>query len=267
MHNEQLQVYWAPGCSSCLRTKEFLAGHGIEFQSINIVEHPAALEDLARIGFRSVPIVRRGDDAVFCQDLQDVADFIGVPLHPSELSAEDLVSRIDFILRAATRFARQLSAEQLAGHFPGRDRPYRDLAYHIYMVVQGFLDCVQGGSLEMETFLKTAPEGMTRGDQIGSAGEKVRESFIRWWRTHGNELPTSVKTYYGDRNTLSVLERTAWHSAQHARQLQAVVENFGIQPDGALGERELGGLPLPENIYDNDIDMNDTTVETKPMQL
>ena len=48
MSNE-LQVYWAPGCSSCLRTKEFLSGHGLAFESINIVEHPEALDDLTRI--------------------------------------------------------------------------------------------------------------------------------------------------------------------------------------------------------------------------
>lgn len=266
MSNE-LQVYWAPGCSSCLRTKEFMSQHGLEFQSINIVEHPEALEDLARIGFRSVPVVRRGDKAVFCQDLQDVADFVGVPLAKSELCAQDFISRIDLILQATTRFVEQLSEEQLAGHFPGRDRPYRDLAYHIYMVVQGFLDSVEGGSLEMEAFLRTAPEGMTRGDQIATAGEEVRKSLILWWHTHKHALPASVKTYYGERTMLSVLERTTWHAAQHCRQLQAVVENCGIEPDGALGDRELGGLSLPENIYDNEIDMNDTSIETKPLLL
>ncbi len=130
--SHEFQVYWAPGCTSCLRTKEFMSQHGIEFESINVVEHPQALEDLARIGFRSVPIVRRGDNAVFCQDLQDVADFVGVSLAQSTLSAQDFITKIDLILQGATRFVEQLSEEQLAGHFPGRDRPYRDLAYHIY---------------------------------------------------------------------------------------------------------------------------------------
>ena len=261
------QVYWAPGCSSCLRTKEFMSQHGLAYESINIVEHPEALDDLARIGFRSVPIVRRGDDAVFCQDLQDVADFVGIALAKSELSAHDFINRIDHILQAATRFTEQLSEEQLAGHFPGRDRPYRDLAYHIYMVVQGFIECVEGGSLEMEAFLRVPPQGMTQGVQITEAGEKVRASLLQWWDAQKNNLPPKVNTYYGERTTLSVLERTAWHAAQHCRQLQAVVENCGMAPNGALGDAELGGLPLPENIYDNEIDMNDDTIETRPMLL
>lgn len=263
----KLQVYWAPGCSSCLRTKEFLNQHGLEYESINIVENPEALEDLARIGYRSVPVVRRGGEAVFCQDLQDVADFVGVTLAKSQLSDQDFVERIDHVLQATARFVQQLSETQLAGHFPGRDRPYRDLAYHIFMVVQGFLEGVEGGSLEMEAFLRKPPPGMVRGDEIAAAGEAVRDTLLLWWDTNKHAPPARIATYYGERTMLSVLERTAWHAAQHCRQLQAVLENYGVRPNGPLGDRELGGLALPENIYDNEIDMTDSSVQTKPLLL
>ena len=33
-----LKVYWQPGCSSCLKTKEFLIANGMEFDSINVLE-------------------------------------------------------------------------------------------------------------------------------------------------------------------------------------------------------------------------------------
>ena len=33
-----LKVYWQPGCSSCLKTKEFLLANGMEFESINVLE-------------------------------------------------------------------------------------------------------------------------------------------------------------------------------------------------------------------------------------
>lgn len=33
-----LKVYWQPGCSSCLKTKEFLLANGVEFESINVLE-------------------------------------------------------------------------------------------------------------------------------------------------------------------------------------------------------------------------------------
>ena len=38
-----LKVYWQPGCSSCLKTKEFLIENGIEFQSVNVLEDQTAL--------------------------------------------------------------------------------------------------------------------------------------------------------------------------------------------------------------------------------
>ena len=33
-----LKVYWQPGCSSCLKTKEFLLDNGVPFESINVLE-------------------------------------------------------------------------------------------------------------------------------------------------------------------------------------------------------------------------------------
>jgi arsenate reductase-like glutaredoxin family protein len=29
----EVRVYWQPGCSSCLKTKEFLLDHGVPFVS------------------------------------------------------------------------------------------------------------------------------------------------------------------------------------------------------------------------------------------
>ena len=35
-----LKVYWQPGCSSCLKTKEFLLDHGVTFESIYVLDAP-----------------------------------------------------------------------------------------------------------------------------------------------------------------------------------------------------------------------------------
>ena len=47
-----------------------------------------------------------------------------------------------------------------------------------------------------------------------------------------------------------LFERSTWHSAQHARQLIAVLERFGIEPERRLGAAELAGLPLPEGLWE-----------------
>jgi hypothetical protein len=47
-----------------------------------------------------------------------------------------------------------------------------------------------------------------------------------------------------------VFERSAWHSAQHVRQLAAVLEREGLRPDGPLTAEDLAGLPLPERLWE-----------------
>ena len=52
----------------------------------------------------------------------------------------------------------------------------------------------------------------------------------------------TVKTYYGERPLHELLERCTWHSAQHARQIIAVLERLGIKADGPLTEADYAGL-------------------------
>ena len=41
-----------------------------------------------------------------------------------------------------------------------------------------------------------------------------------------------------------------WHSAQHTRQLIAVLDRFGIEPNGRLSTADLAGLSLPEGLWE-----------------
>ena len=71
-------VYWQPGCTSCLKVKEFLRTHGIEFESVNVREVPGAFEALARLGARSVPVVAQDGRFVHGQDIAAVARDTGL---------------------------------------------------------------------------------------------------------------------------------------------------------------------------------------------
>src|SRR5262249_48332587 len=57
--NDVIKAYWQPGCTSCLRMKEFLTKHGVPFVSINVLEDKQGFAELAELGIRTVPIVRR----------------------------------------------------------------------------------------------------------------------------------------------------------------------------------------------------------------
>jgi glutaredoxin len=57
--NTELKVYWRPGCSSCVKVKEFLSQQGVPFESIDVAARPEAMADLLALGVKTVPVVAR----------------------------------------------------------------------------------------------------------------------------------------------------------------------------------------------------------------
>src|SRR5437763_15773167 len=120
---DALRVYWRPGCSSCVKVKEFLTNLGVEFESINVSARPEAMEELRELGVRTVPVVARGKDYVFAQELQDVSRFIGRDVKFERLPAAVLVEKWLNVLAAAQRHVTQIPPGALGGRAtPGRDR-------------------------------------------------------------------------------------------------------------------------------------------------
>ena len=250
---DDFRVYWQPGCSSCLRAKEFLAKRGIAYESINVRARPEAMEELAGLGARSVPVVVQGRRFVFAQDLGDLARFIGVEFDGAQLAPAELVERIDLILAATQRYLVQFPAADLEEGLPGRERNILDLGYHVFVIPAAFLDAVDGARLTFDYFERTPGPDMRSAAQVAAYGQTVRDALASWW--HGADAGRlgTLDTYYGIHPAERVLERTAWHAAQHARQLMALLEKRGIAPDGPLSEVELDGLPLPEGVYDDEV--------------
>ena len=250
---DDFKVYWQPGCSSCLRAKEFLAKRGIGYESINVRARPEAMEELAGLGARSVPVVALGKRFVFAQDLGDLARFIGVELDRTPLPPAELVRKLDLVLAATQRYLGQFPAADLEEGLPGRERTILDLGYHIFVIPAAFLDAAHGARLTFDYFERTPGPDMRSAAQVAAYGETVRDALASWWRGADAARLGTLDTYYGIHPAESVLERTAWHAAQHARQLMALLEQRGIAPDGALGDDELDGLPLPEEVYDDEV--------------
>src|SRR3954463_2699588 len=111
--SEALKVYWRPGCSSCVKVKEFLTGLGVEYESINVSATPDAMADLLALGVRTVPVVARGKQYVFAQGLADVSGFIGRDVEFRRLPAPVLMQKWLNVLEAAQRHAAQLPAARL----------------------------------------------------------------------------------------------------------------------------------------------------------
>src|ERR1700675_1571648 len=93
--SERVRVFWQPGCTSCLRTKEFLTRNGVDYESINVHGNAAGMEELRKLGARCVPVVARGGRFVFAQAIGDVIDFLGLSVRQQErLSPVELMQKM-----------------------------------------------------------------------------------------------------------------------------------------------------------------------------
>jgi len=252
---ERVRVFWQPGCTSCLRTKEFLTRNGVDYESINVHGNAAGMEELRKLGARSVPIVARGEKFVFAQTLGDVIKFLGLEVRQQErLSPEQLMQKMDLVLTSAARYVRQIPAAELDKPFRNRNRPIRVLAHHVFRIVEGFLESMQDGKLlTYERIMEDAPPSIRTGEDIARYGEGVLKKAKTWWEANADKSCTrEVETYFGKHPLHVVLERTVWHPAQHTRQLMLILETLGIQPERPLSAADLAGLPLPEKAWDED---------------
>lgn len=253
--DDVIRVYWQPGCTSCLRTKEFLARHGVPFESRNVIGDAGAYEELSRFGLRQVPIVTRGDQWANGQVLADVAQLIGVHgLSFSVLPVDELQRRLYAILEGADRFYRQLPDARLHDLLPNRPRSYTDLTYHIFNNADAFLEEKDGIPLTFDSYNRfPAPDANRRSDLLAYSAD-VQQRLAEWFDGPGQAIDWQAKAsvYYGIQTQHQFLERTTWHSGQHARQLMWVLEGMGIAVDRPLPAETFTGLPMPEKVWDDE---------------
>lgn len=252
--DDAIRVYWQTGCTACLRTKEFLTRRGIPFLSRNVLVDKEAFAELARFGIRQVPIVTRGDQWANGQVLADVARVAGIPWGTQEiLPVAELERRLQLILTAAQRYAGQLPDASLDRLLPNRPRSYATLAYHIFNIADAFLEHGEGIGLTYAAYSRTPPPAMKSKADIVAYGRDVQSRLGQWFAGPGQTADWNARAdvYYGEQTLHQFLERTTWHSGQHARQLMWILETqLGIAPDRPLGKEVFAGLPMPEQVWD-----------------
>src|SRR5690348_5645168 len=104
-----IRAYWVPGCSSCLRMKEFLQKSGKDFEAINVEARPEEAEVLRSFAIR-VPAIVCDGRAASGLDLAGVAELIGVAYTlPRILPARVLRQRYSVVTETACALISQLS--------------------------------------------------------------------------------------------------------------------------------------------------------------
>ena len=245
----RIQVFWMPGCSSCLRTKDFLRRQGIEFESVDVMNDPGGMDKLTALGARSVPVVALGGRYTLCQSFGDVIKFLDLKTKTDDpLPNDELARRLDRVLTVAEIMARQIPEDRVIALFGQGTRTPGGTAFHVFRIAEMGLEAAEGKLLQFESFLEVAPDDWSPA-RIADFGRSVRERVSAWWAKQDPALDFEVPTYYGKRSMSDVFERTTWHSAQHTRQLANMLETFGITPKDQLTKADLAGLPVPDTVW------------------
>lgn len=221
---------------------------------IDVLNEPGGMDLLSnRYGLRKVPVLAKGDQYAMGQMLDPFAKLAGLPMPGAQrLSPEQLYKKYEIIFACGQRLARQFPAERFRERvIPHRERLIRTLCYHVFRIGEAFLETWEGAEYGAKIADNEPPESMLSGDDVARYGASVWARYEAWWKTLDDRALTKVlKTYYGDTAAHQVCERVTWHSAQHCRQLAAVLERMNITPDRPLTPADLAGLPLPDRLWE-----------------
>jgi hypothetical protein len=217
-----------------------------------VLENAAGLAELRRLGARSIPVLSRGDEWVFAQNIAHVVKFLGLNEKAGPvLTPDQLVQRLKRFLDIAIRIIPQMPDDKLETEVPNRPRSYRVLAHHMFRVPETFLEVAGGDALTYEKLTARPSDDMHAFADIAAYGAGVRQRLAAWWDAKADKSGReTVETYYGQQLLHEYLERTTWHVGQHTRQWVMLLGMHSIIPDGPPGEADFANLPMPSQVWD-----------------
>jgi len=188
------------------------------------------------------------------QVIGDVAKFVGIRNYREvKLPPDALMQKWLNVLSAAQRYIRQYPPARLDERLIDiRDQSTRHMGYHVFRIGHAFLETAVNGVEDWASIsMEKPPAELHSADAVAAYGETVKSRLTEWWNAQTDKTCSSqVKTFTGVQPLRDFLERQTWHSAQHVRQLAAVLEGMGIEPSGRLSADDLAGLPLPKALWE-----------------
>lgn len=246
---ENPTIFWMPGCSSCLRLKEFMEGSGLGFDAINVEEDDAAASFLAEQGVR-LPAVSWNGTCLNGVELASVAALLDVPYSPPVmLEPAELVGRYGRINRVLRSMLDQLTPETEGLRFPHRRRDLAELFGHAGCTMRYFLG--KFDDAEFDQLFDDLEPGTRVPAVLDAFIEDTLNAVSGWWAEMDPRDPMDdvLDSYWGAHTMHELLEREVWHAAQHTRQIAHLLQEAGAEPSDMLSEDDLEGLPVPRRIY------------------
>ena len=214
----------------------------------------AGRAELQRLGARSIPVLSRGDEFVFAQNIAQVVAFLKLDEKTGPaLSPDQLVERLSRFIDAALAIVPLMPDSKLDIEVPNRPRSYRALAHHMFRIPEAFIE-VAGGAFFSQGLPTEIPD---KADVAGMGaltayGRRVRGKVEDWWQgTDDKSAQNPVETYYGRQSLHEVLERATWHIGQHTRQWMMLLEMNGVTFERPLGDGDFADLPMPKKVWDD----------------
>jgi glutaredoxin len=246
----EISVYWQPGCSSCLKVKEFLEEQGLFFESLNVIENRGAMDDLIAAGLRGIPVVRKGTTFIYANSLDEVAKLLEIDRHHVSLPRDELLARWSDILELSGTIIRAFDPDSLGRQIsPDRDRKVGELGEHVFQIAEAFMRQTKEAGLDERQLYQITPHHAQGRDALLAYIDRVRGTFADWVSSGRAvaDIPERFDTFYGNHPALKVLERGVWHSTQHARQLDVVAAGSGAE--FRIASDFYQGLPLPKRLW------------------
>jgi glutaredoxin/uncharacterized damage-inducible protein DinB len=248
-----LRVFWMPGCSSCVKVKEFLKKLGVPFDSVNVLTDPKAESDLQAMGAMGFPVVSRGKEFVCAQSLDDVSKFIGRDVIFKRLSPRELMDRWFYFSDIAREMVDRIPQEHLAAlPIPNRNRTLHGLSYHIFQVPEAFLENAENGEEHFDKYFDAPPpDDVKTSADVRAYADRITARLRNYWQKLPDRSFTwMVKTFYGVQPVHHFLERSVWHMAQHIRQLQFVLDGYNVVLSRRVDETQYKDLPMPQGLWE-----------------
>jgi hypothetical protein len=210
------------------------------------------LNALRNLGARSVPVLSRGDDWVFAQNIGHVVKFLDLNEATGPiLSPSELMERLDLFIRTAIQIVPQMPDTRLSTEVSNRPRSYLALGHHLFRIPEVLPEVAGGATLTNNMLMDGPPNDMRTSAALGIYGQQVLAAVHAWWDSKPDKTALeTVQTYYGPQLLHELMERTTWHCGQHVRQWFMLLGMAGITPAVTLDDTAFGGLPMPSSVWD-----------------